>query len=62
MRGTLYVQDDYYAPFGDGRRYCLACAKANESAEAEWMQMMDNREAREIAKRYPDPHGSSCDG
>jgi hypothetical protein len=24
--GTHYVQDDHWAPFGNGARYCLPCA------------------------------------
>lgn len=36
-RGALYVQDDYYAPFGNGRRYCLACGEKKQEAEAEWL-------------------------
>lgn len=35
-KGVLYVQDDYYAPFGNGKRFCLACAEANERAEMNW--------------------------
>lgn len=44
-RGVLYVQDDYYAPFGNGRRYCLKCAQENEQAETEWQLKWEARAA-----------------
>lgn len=34
--GTTYVQDDYYAPFGNGRRYCHSCAAGQVKAEIDW--------------------------
>ena len=40
-RGRLYFQDDYYAPFGNGFRYCLACGNENKRAEADWLLAMD---------------------
>jgi hypothetical protein len=36
-RGVLYVEDVYYAPFGNGSRYCLGCAKARKAEETQWM-------------------------
>lgn len=42
-KGALYVQDDYYAPYGNGARYCLRCAKDNEQAETEWALAFDTR-------------------
>ena len=38
--GRLYFQDDYYAPFGNGLRYCLSCAQSNQQAETEWLLRM----------------------
>ena len=36
-RGLLYVQDEYYAPFGNGRRFCLGCAKERKEEESQWI-------------------------
>ena len=47
-RGALYVQDDYYAPFGDGARYCLACAQDRENAERDWLIAYDRGRVRAL--------------
>lgn len=38
LNGTSYVQDDYYAPYGNGRRYCRSCAKSRQREEEVWMK------------------------
>ena len=34
--GEKYTQDDYYAPFGNGARYCQDCANERAEAESRW--------------------------
>ena len=47
--GECYTQDTYYAPFGDGRRFCNRCAAALVMEEVEWMM----RHRAGLEERYP---------
>ena len=40
-KGASYYQDDYYAPFGNGPRYCEDCADERMQAELRWQAFMD---------------------
>lgn len=52
--GTHYIQDDHYAPFGNGKRYCLGCARRVQDA-------FDDYHARLRAALSGKPEGEGKD-
>lgn len=45
--GDVYIEDTYYCPYGNGRRFCRACARNRRHEENRWHEKIRAERARE---------------